>query len=56
MMLSSQEMEVGPLFANELYRQGNVPTASFSFAMNGYQDDTPSIVDFGEPVSSRADP
>lgn len=49
MMLSSQEMEVGPLFANELYKQGKVPTPSFSFAMKGYTDDDSSIVDFGIP-------
>ena len=36
MMLSTQEMEVGPLFADKLHKQGNVPTASFSFGMLGY--------------------
>jgi hypothetical protein len=39
MLLSSAEMEVGPLFANELYRIENIPEPTFSFGMHGYTDD-----------------
>jgi hypothetical protein len=53
MMLSSEEMDVGPLFTRELYLQEKIPEPTFSFAMYGYTDDKSSIVDFGRPDSSR---
>lgn len=54
MMLSSEEMIVGPIFPNELFKQGKLLTPSFSFAMNGYQSDEPSTVDFGNTNPMRA--
>lgn len=36
MIVSTQEMEIGPLFARELYIQENVPMPAFSFGMLGY--------------------
>jgi len=53
MLLSSAEMEVGPLFANELYRIENIPEPTFSFGMHGYTDDEASFVDFGKPDEFR---
>ena len=47
-------MVVGPIFPNELFKQGKLLTPSFSFAMNGYQSDEPSTVDFGNANSMRA--
>lgn len=53
MMLSTQQIEVGPLFANKLFKDGKIPTQSFSFAMKGYSDDESSTVDFGNPDLSQ---
>lgn len=53
MMLSSQEIDVGPLFTEALFDDDKIPTATFSFAMYGYTDEESSIVDFGEPDEDR---
>jgi hypothetical protein len=29
-------MDIGPLFANELYKDDNIPEPTFSFGMVGY--------------------
>jgi len=55
MLLSTQEMEVGPLFANELYRVENIPEPTFSFGMQGYSDEESSFVDFGKPDEFRVE-
>lgn len=47
MMLSTSEIDIGPLFARELKLDGKIPTETFSFAMFGFNDDESSIVDFG---------
>jgi len=36
MLMSSSEMDIGPLFANELYKDNNIPEPTFSFGMVGY--------------------
>ncbi len=46
-------MRVGPLFTEYLSKQGKIPSATFSFAMNGFSSDIPSVIDFGDPVKSR---
>jgi hypothetical protein len=46
-------MRVGPLFTDYLSKQGKIPTATFSLAMNGFSSDIPSVIDFGNPVQSR---
>jgi hypothetical protein len=53
MMLSTEEITVGPLFANELYNQGKVSERKFSFAMYGYQEDEVAKCDFGQPAAFR---
>jgi len=53
MRLSTAEMEVGPLFANELFKANNIPTPSFSFGFTGMSDNEASFVDFGEPDANR---
>lgn len=53
MILSTEEMEIGPLFADWLFREEKVPTPSFSFGMVGYTADEPSFIDFGEPDADR---
>jgi hypothetical protein len=53
MMLSSEEMDIGPLYVNEIFNQNKIPTPSFSFGMKGYTSDESSIVDFGEPDDDR---
>lgn len=53
MMLSADEIVIGPLFNDALYDQKKIPQNTFSFAMFGYSTDTPSIVDFGNPVPQR---
>jgi hypothetical protein len=55
MMLSSNQMTVGPLFTDALRAQGKIPSKAFSFAMNGYQSSIPSNLDFGNPLVSRVD-
>lgn len=46
-------MRIGPLLTEHLSEQSKIPTATFSFAMNGYSSDKPSSIDFGSPVPSR---
>lgn len=48
-------MTVGPLFTDALRAQGKIPSKAFSFAMNGYQNNIPSNLDFGNPLVSRVD-
>lgn len=55
MLMSSQSMEIGPLLANELYREQNIPEPTFSFGMNGFTDQEPSFVDFGQPDEFRVE-
>lgn len=52
MILSAEEIEVGPLFAEALKDAGKVTTNEFSFAMNGMDADG-SYVDFGPPKGTR---
>ena len=52
MILSAEEIEVGPLFAEKLKEAGKVTTNEFSFAMNGMDSDG-SYVDFGPPKGER---
>lgn len=53
MILSTEEMEIGPLFADYLFKEENIPTPSFSFGMLGFNDDESSFCDFGEPDEDR---
>jgi hypothetical protein len=39
MMLSSQQIAVGPLFTDALFKQAKIPTPTFSFGMYGYSTD-----------------
>jgi hypothetical protein len=55
MRLSTEENEVGPLFAYELYLADNIPTPSFSFGYAGYTNDERSFIDFGEPNERRVE-
>jgi hypothetical protein len=48
-------MTVGPLLTDALRAQSKILSKAFSFAMNGYQSNTPSIVDFGNTIVSRVD-
>jgi hypothetical protein len=51
--LVNPHIKVGPLFTEHLFKQKKIPTAAFSLAMNGFSSDTPSVIDFGNPVPSR---
>jgi hypothetical protein len=42
-------VELGPLYVDQLYRQGAIPTPTFSFYMSTFGE---SRVDFGEPVTN----
>lgn len=55
MLMSTMEMEVGPLFVNELYKDQMIPEPTFAFAMKGYTEDEPSLVDFGRPDAYRVE-
>lgn len=52
MILSPEEIEVGPLFVDALVTAGKIDAAEFSFAMNGLDRDR-SYLDIGSPVASR---
>lgn len=52
MALSNEQIEIGPLFVNELYSDSKISEAGFSFALNGL-DDNLSHIDFGQPIESR---
>jgi hypothetical protein len=53
MMMSDQNITIGPLFTNALLQQGNIISATFSFAMQGFSSDISSVIDFGAPNPSR---
>lgn len=48
-------MDIGPLFANELYKDDNIPEPTFSFGMVGYTAEEQSFVDFGKPDEFRCE-
>ena len=54
MILSPEEIEVGPLYVDALVQAGKIDEAEFSFAMNGLDTDE-SYLDIGSPISSRVD-
>lgn len=49
MMLSTEEVNLGPLFARELFLQDRVDQEAFSFGFRGYSEDESSVLDFGRP-------
>lgn len=48
-MISDNEIQVGPLFVEKLRDAGKINEATFSFALNGFNNEN-SYIDFGEPV------
>lgn len=38
MLYSSTEIDIAELFVNELYKKSNIPEATFSFGMMGFND------------------
>jgi hypothetical protein len=52
MLLSEDEIEIGPLLVNHLVEEGKIERPEFSFAMYGMDTDT-SYVDFGAPDGKR---
>jgi hypothetical protein len=52
MLLSPDEIEVGPLYSENLFDAGKIEKNEFSFAMNGMDEDV-SHIDFGAPIASR---
>lgn len=55
MMLSTEEVNLGPLFARELFLQDRVDQESFSFGFKGYSEDESSVLDFGRPQDYRTE-
>jgi len=55
MRLSTEEKQVGPLFAYELFLADNIPTPTFSFGYFGYSNEETSVIDFGEPNERRVE-
>ena len=53
MLLSEEEIAVGPLLVDALLADGAIDTPKFSFAMHGLQTDTQSYLDIGQPNSGR---
>lgn len=53
MLYSSTEIDIAELFVNELYKKSNIPEATFSFGMMGFNDFDQSFVDFGLPDEFR---
>lgn len=51
-MLSSREIDVGPLFVDAMVTEGKIDSAEFSFAMNGLDTDY-SHLDIGAPQGNR---
>jgi hypothetical protein len=53
MLISNSYREVGPLFGNELWKEGGIVEPTFSFGFQGFQSNEASFVDFGKPDPFR---
>lgn len=53
--MSSTYVEVGPIFVNEMFNEGKIPEATFSFGMMGFGDEEISFIDFGKPDEFRTE-
>ena len=53
MMLSSQTVNVGPLYVDALRDAGKIQTSEFSFALYGMNEDYSATIDFGQPLAER---
>lgn len=52
MLLSPEEIEVGPLYVDRMVQAGKINTAEFSFALNGLDTDV-STLDLGAPLYDK---